>query len=216
MASQFVANLFSLEGKTAIITGGTGGLGKEMTVALAKAGAVIVSIEAPGDPNSAALAQAVKAAGSKLTAFECDLTNPKNLRGCYSSIWERGIEPDILLNCAGVMRRDACEDAKDEDIDLVSDLTFTSFISHGASADALQIIDINLKAVYISTQEVGRRLLHLQRPGKIINISSVTAFQANINTSVYSTTKGALTQMTKAFSNEWASRGIQVNNIAPG
>jgi 2-deoxy-D-gluconate 3-dehydrogenase len=59
-------------------------------------------------------------------------------------------------------------------------------------------------------------MLELERPGKIINIASVTSYQANINTSVYSSTKGAVLQMTKAFSNEWASRGIQVNGIAPG
>jgi 2-deoxy-D-gluconate 3-dehydrogenase len=73
-----------------------------------------------------------------------------------------------------------------------------------------------LKAVYISAQEVGRRLIELKRPGKIINVASVTAFQANLNTSVYAATKGGVVQMTKAFSNEWASKGIQVNGIAPG
>lgn len=73
-----------------------------------------------------------------------------------------------------------------------------------------------MKAVYVADQEFGRRLLALNRPGKIINICSVTAFQANRYTSVYCATKGAVLQMTKAFSNEWASRGIQVNCISPG
>ncbi|PVH75078.1 NAD(P)-binding protein [Cadophora sp. DSE1049] len=196
MTSQFLTNLFSLEGKTAIVTGGTGGLGKAMTIALAQAGAIIVSIQLPKDPNSAALAEAVAGVGSKVTPFECDLASPQDLRRCYASIWEAGFAPDVLLNCAGIIRRDACEDAKDEDIDL--------------------LFNINLKAVYISVQEFGRRLLHLKQPGKIINISSVTAFQANINTSAYATTKGGIVQMTKAFSNEWASKGIQVNSIAPG
>jgi 2-deoxy-D-gluconate 3-dehydrogenase len=120
MASQFLTGLFSLEGKTAIVTGGTGGLGKAMTVGLAKAGATIVSIELPNDPLSTKLAEEVAAVGSTVKAFTCDLANPKDLRRCYASIWENGITPDILLNCAGVMRRDKCEDAKDEDIDLVS------------------------------------------------------------------------------------------------
>jgi 2-deoxy-D-gluconate 3-dehydrogenase len=73
-----------------------------------------------------------------------------------------------------------------------------------------------VKSFYVSCQEFGRKLLSLNRPGKIINIASVTAFQANKNTSIYSTTKGAVVQMTKAFSNEWASKGIQVNCISPG
>jgi len=65
-------------------------------------------------------------------------------------------------------------------------------------------------------QEFGRKLLSLQRLGKITNIASVTSFQAGFNTSIYSTTKGAVLQMTKAFSNEWAGKGIQVNCINPG
>jgi 2-deoxy-D-gluconate 3-dehydrogenase len=119
MPSQYLTDLFSLEGKTVIVTGGTGGLGSTMTVALAKAGASIVSIELPGDPNSAILEEALAGVGSKVTAFHCDLADAKDLRRCYASIWEKGFNPDILLNCAGVMRRDKCEDAKDEDIDLV-------------------------------------------------------------------------------------------------
>jgi 2-dehydro-3-deoxy-D-gluconate 5-dehydrogenase len=132
MSSQFLTTLFALEGKTAIVTGGTGGLGKVMTVALAKAGAAIVSIEVPNDPNSALLSEAVVGAGSKITAFNCDLANPKDLRACYASIWDKGITPDILLNCAGVMRRDKCEDVNDDDLDLVSHLqSHLMVIDHG-------------------------------------------------------------------------------------
>ncbi len=65
-------------------------------------------------------------------------------------------------------------------------------------------------------QEFGRKLLSLNRPGKIVNIASITSYQAGFNTSIYSSTKGAVLQMTKAFSNEWAGKGIQVNAIAPG
>jgi 2-deoxy-D-gluconate 3-dehydrogenase len=218
MSSEFFASLFSLHGKTAIVTGGTGGLGKAMTVGLAKAGATIVSIELPNDPLSEKLVEEVTAAGSTVTAFHCDVANAKSLRQCYASIWEKGITPDILLNCAGVMRRDKIEDAKDEDIDLVShpSFTFHTVVDYDAYNTSCQLLNINLKAVYISAQEVGRRLIHLNKPGKIINISSVTSFQANVNTSVYSTTKGGVLQMTKALSNEWSSKGIQVNAIAPG
>lgn len=120
MGSQFLTSLFSLEGKTAIITGGTGGLGKAMTIGLAKAGARIVSIELPDDPNSAQLGKEVAAVGSAVTVFTCDLAKPKDLRACYASMWEKDIMPDILLNCAGIVRRGKCEDMADEDIDLVS------------------------------------------------------------------------------------------------
>jgi 2-deoxy-D-gluconate 3-dehydrogenase len=79
-----------------------------------------------------------------------------------------------------------------------------------------KLLGINLRATYISTQEFGRKLIELEKSGKVINIASVTAYHANINTSVYACTKAAVVQMTKAFSNEWASKGIQVNGIAPG
>ncbi|OJI98065.1 hypothetical protein ASPVEDRAFT_124583 [Aspergillus versicolor CBS 583.65] len=188
--------MFSLKGKTAIMTGATGGLGSSMALALAKAGASIVSIELPDDPNAGNLAKAISDAGSSLHAFYCDVGNAEQLRACFAQIWDAGAVPDILVNSAGIARRNKCEDATDAELDL--------------------LLDINVKSFYIACQEFGRRLLSLDRPGKIINIASVTAFQANKNTSIYSASKGAVVQMTKAFSNEWSSRGIQVNAICPG
>src|SRR4051812_19427863 len=79
-----------------------------------------------------------------------------------------------------------------------------------------QIFAINLKATYVAAQEFGRRLLNLKRPGKIINIASLTSFIGMYNVSAYASSKGGVLQMTKAFSNEWAAKGIQVNCICPG
>lgn len=79
-----------------------------------------------------------------------------------------------------------------------------------------KLLSVNVKAGYILMQEFGRRLLDAGKPGKIVNIASVTSFLAGFNTSVYASTKGAVLQMTKAFSNEWSMKGIQVNCIAPG
>lgn len=196
MTSQYLTQLFTLSGKTAIVTGGTGGLGLDMTVALAEAGADIVSIQLANDPRADLLSQACKSAGRKLTVFECDVADSKSLRECFARIWEAGVTPDILLNCAGINRRGKVEDLSDEDIDAV--------------------FAINLKASYVAAQELGKRLLHLNRPGKIINVASIISFIANINISAYACTKGGVLQMTKAFSNEWASKGIQVNCICPG
>lgn len=96
-----------------------------MTVGLATAGASIISVELPNDPNSSVLKDAVTAVGSTVQVFNCDVGNAKDLRDCYKRIWESGVVPDILLNCAGVMRRDKCEDVRDEDIDLVYVLPFS-------------------------------------------------------------------------------------------
>ncbi|RLL98501.1 hypothetical protein CFD26_105860 [Aspergillus turcosus] len=214
MASNYIQEMFSLNGKTAILTGATGGLGSAMAMALAKAGASIVSIELPNDPNSASLAKAITDVGSKFQAFHCDVGNIDALRACFAEIWAAGVVPDILVNSAGVMRRNQCENATDAELNLVG--SCFNLFAMLLYTYKVQLLDVNVKSFYVSCQEFGRKLLSLNRPGKIINIASVTAFQANKNTSIYSTTKGAVVQMTKAFSNEWASKGIQVNCISPG
>ncbi|KAK5191959.1 hypothetical protein LTR99_006697 [Exophiala xenobiotica] len=196
MASQYLTEMFSLEGKTAICTGATGGLGTAMSVALVKAGASIVSLELPDDPLSADFNKKIHDAGGKVSTFHCNLKDKDSIRSTFKAIWDSGVVPDILLNCAGVMKRNLCENATDDELDL--------------------LVDVNIKSFYVCMQEFGRKLLSLNRPGKIVNIASVTSYQAGFNTSVYSSTKGAVLQMTKAFSNEWASKGIQVNAIAPG
>ncbi|KAF2728100.1 2-deoxy-D-gluconate 3-dehydrogenase [Polyplosphaeria fusca] len=196
MDAAYLANLFTIQGKTAILTGATGGLGSAIALGLAKAGANIVSIEMPGDPNSNALQDLISQTKRQIVRFECELADAKSLRACWSGMWAEGVVPDVLVNVAGVMRRNRAEAATDEEIDA--------------------LMAINQRAIYINMQEFGKKCLELQRPGKIVNISSVTAFQANINTSAYGMTKAAVVQMTKAFSNEWAGRGINVNAIAPG
>jgi 2-deoxy-D-gluconate 3-dehydrogenase len=115
-----VASLFSLTGKTAIILGGTGGLGQVMTLALAEAGADIVSIELPNDSQSKTLSDSIQNVSRKISVFKCDISDSKSLRKTFSEIWAAGIVPDILLNSAGIQRRGKAEELSDEDIDDVS------------------------------------------------------------------------------------------------
>lgn len=115
-----VFEIFSLEGKTAICTGGTGGLGLSMSIALAEAGADIVSIQLSGDARSDMLKEGVAACGRKIRVFEANLADSAALRKCFADIWAAGIVPDILLNCAGINKRAKVEDFKDDDIDAVS------------------------------------------------------------------------------------------------
>ena len=116
-----VQELFSLAGKTAIVTGGTGGLGLAMSIALAEAGADIVSIQIPNDPRANLLEDAMKELGRELQVFETDVADSPKLRECFAKIWEAGVVPDILLNCAGINRRSQVENFTDEDIDAVSE-----------------------------------------------------------------------------------------------
>lgn len=99
-----VSKLFSLAGKTAIVTGATGGLGAAMTTALASAGADIVSIELPEDPGTQTIKDAVAKTGRTIRQYTCNIREPKSLRGVYQQLWSDGVKGDILLNCAGVQR----------------------------------------------------------------------------------------------------------------
>lgn len=98
---------------------GTGGLGLEMCVAMAESGANIVSVHLPDDPAQVKLEEAVAAVGGKVAAFAADVGDSQNLREAFNSIWEAGIVPDVLLNCAGLNRRGPIETMTDEKIDLV-------------------------------------------------------------------------------------------------
>jgi 2-dehydro-3-deoxy-D-gluconate 5-dehydrogenase len=191
-----ISQLFGLHGKTAIVTGGTGGLGTAMTAALASAGADIVSIELPNDPNSSRTAQVVKDCGQSYCKYECDMRDTKQIRSTYQRMWADGVTADIVLNCAGVQRRAEAVDFTDEDIELV--------------------LDVNVKATLVSCQEFAKKLLAEGQPGKIINIASIISFIGGKNILPYAASKGGVLQLTKALSNEWAEKGIQCNCIHPG
>ena len=119
MASSLPA-LFSLSSKTTIVTGGTGGLGLAMSIAMAEAGADIVSVQLPQDRHAEDLASAVDKLGRSLRVFECDVGDPVSLRRCFFQIWGSGVVPDILLNCAGIVGYGPAEDISDAEIDAVS------------------------------------------------------------------------------------------------
>lgn len=130
-------DLFSLKGKTVIATGATGGLGAEMCLSLAEAGANIVALLLPGDKATLALSNLITETGRSFISFECDVSNTSALREVFSKMWSCNIVPDILLNCAGLNRRHPIVDMTDANIDLVSfprserypEMQFTSCIN---------------------------------------------------------------------------------------
>lgn len=185
---------FSLEGKTAIVTGGAKGLCYSMAEALHDAGATVVLVDVLDLVEESAAVLGKK--GAPVYAVKGDLSDRESLKkACKEALELLGGRIDILLNGAGIQYRCVAEDFP---------------------ADRWQkILDINLSAVFFMSQEIGRVMLE-QGSGKIINIASMTSFMASVMIPAYSASKAGVAQITKALSNEWAGRGINVNAIAPG
>jgi 2-dehydro-3-deoxy-D-gluconate 5-dehydrogenase len=185
---------FDLSGKTALVTGGTRGLGRGMAEGLAEAGAKVVILGSSA--NVMKTAEELRAKGLDVTAVQGDLSARENIPALFNkAVAALGDRIDILLNNAGIQRRNRCEDFTLEDWDAV--------------------INVNLNAVFQLCQLAGRKMLE-QGGGKIINLASMLSFFGGFTVPAYAASKGGVAQLTKALSNEWASKNIQVNAIAPG
>jgi 2-dehydro-3-deoxy-D-gluconate 5-dehydrogenase len=185
--------LFDLSNKKAIVTGGSAGLGLGMAEALHDAGARIAIIDISLQANEVAEQMSVK--GSTVVAINADLSNRAELKRSFEEAVGQLGGIDIIINSAGTQKRHKCEDFPIEDWDIV--------------------IEVNLTAVFHLCQLAGRIMLQQGR-GKIINIASMLSFSGGITVPAYAASKGGVAQITKAFANEWARRGVNVNAIAPG
>ncbi|GEM46303.1 2-dehydro-3-deoxy-D-gluconate 5-dehydrogenase KduD [Deinococcus cellulosilyticus] len=188
-------NPFSLEGKTALVTGGTVGIGQGIAVALAQAGAN-VAITAFGNTDGETARQ-VKEAGQDFASISCDLSK-LDLSGMQDLVRdvERDLgKVDILVNNAGIIRREDAEKFGEDDWN--------------------EVIEINLNATWRMTRAAGAGMLQ-RGYGKIISIASLLSFQGGIRVPSYTASKHAVAGITKALANEWGSKGINVNAIAPG
>ncbi|KAI1391840.1 NAD(P)-binding protein [Hypoxylon trugodes] len=192
--------LFSLEGETALITGGTRGIGQAVAVGLAEAGADIILIQR--SEASVETKNAVEALGRNVHVYTADLSNKDDVEGLVPRILADGHTIRILVNCAGIQIRHAPE------------------VFPGA--DFRAVLNVNLDAVFTLCREAGAHMLSLEpsettgRRGSIINFASLLSFQGGLNVPAYAASKGAVTQLTKSFANSWAKRGVNVNAIAPG
>ncbi len=186
--------MFNLKGKKAIITGGNKSLGLGMTTALCEAGASVV-IFASSD-SVYAVADDLKAKGFDVHGVKVNLGDKAQIEEGFAKAMDIfGGELDILVNNAGIQRRNLSEDFLYED--------FTD------------VINVNLNAVFTLCQLAGRVMIKKGK-GKIINLASMLSFFGGQTVPAYAASKGAVAQLTKALSNEWASKGINVNAIAPG
>lgn len=190
-----VLNLFSLQGKTALVTGCKRGIGKAMAVALAEAGADVIGVSASLELSGSEVEKAVLATGRKFTAYQCDFGKREALHNFISTVLQDFPAIDILVNNAGTIMRKPAAEHPDAYWD--------------------EVIAINQTAQFILTREIGKKMIE-RGSGKVIFTASLLTFQGGINVPGYAASKGAVGQLTKAFANEWASRGVNVNAIAPG
>jgi 2-dehydro-3-deoxy-D-gluconate 5-dehydrogenase len=184
---------FGLSGKSALVTGSSAGLGAAIAVALAEAGADVLC---HGNSRPAGeTCRRVQAMGRRATAIQADLAQPSGAGELFEKA--RAVaEIDILVNNAGTIRRAPAQQFALEDWDLV--------------------LQVNLKSLFQLCQLAGREWIEQGKPGKIVNVASLLAFQGGITVPAYAAAKGGVAQLTKALANEWAARGINVNAIAPG
>ena len=190
-----VLDLFRLDGKIALVTGCKRGIGKAIAEALAEAGADIIGVSASLEPEGSDVERSVKATGRKFTAYRCDFKNRESLIAFIDQV--KGAHPviDILVNNAGTILRKPIADHPDEYWD--------------------EVVAVNQTAPFILTREIGKAMIE-RGSGKVIFTASLLTFQGGITVPGYAASKGAIGQLTKAFANEWASKGINVNAIAPG
>jgi 2-dehydro-3-deoxy-D-gluconate 5-dehydrogenase len=185
-----ILDRFSLKGKTALVTGSSRGLGAAIAIALAEAGAS-VAVHGCGAPAEATRSKI----GGNALAFSGDVADPEVCAHLVDETIRHFGALDILVNNAGIIRRSPAVDQSAEDWNAV--------------------LDVNLTSVFRLMQLAGRHML-ARGSGKVINIASLLSFQGGIFVPAYAAAKGGVAQLTKAFANEWASKGVNVNAIAPG
>ena len=184
--------LFSLQGRVAMVTGCNKGLGQGIALALAEAGADIVGVSRqPADDTR----QQVEALGKRFYSVEAELGHHSPTEIVNQAIAHAG-KLDILINNAGMIRRAPAIEFSEDDWD--------------------SVIDVNLKAAFFLAQQLAKHCIERKAPGKIVNIASLLSFQGGIRVASYTASKSGILGLTRLMANEWAAQDINVNAIAPG
>lgn len=186
--------LFDLHGKNALVTGGNRGLGYGIVEGLCEAGANVIILASSDSVFTAA--DDFRQKGFCVSGVKCDLSNKNDIDVAFGEIMELfDGKIDILVNNAGIQRRNRCEDFLASDWD--------------------DVLNVNLRSVFQLCQLAGRQMIK-NGGGKIINLASMLSFFGGFTVPAYAASKGGVAQLTKALSNEWASKNININAIAPG
>ncbi|MCT4686643.1 2-dehydro-3-deoxy-D-gluconate 5-dehydrogenase KduD [Vallitalea sp.] len=188
-----MANKFTLEGKVAIVTGCSTGLGQGMTLGLAEAGADIVGVDYVDAPETQ---EKVEALGRKYLGIKANLLTTEPIQGIVDQTVEKFGRVDILINNAGIIRREDSINFTEKDWD--------------------DVMNINVKTVFFFSQAVAKQFMKQKSGGKIINIASMLSFQGGIRVPSYTASKSGVMGITRLLANEWAKENININAIAPG
>lgn len=190
-----MATSFRLDGKTALVTGCKRGIGQAMALALAEAGADIIGISSTLELQGSEVEQGVQALGRRFSGYQCDFAKRDSLYAFIAAVKEDHPTIDILVNNAGTILRRPAAEHPDEYWD--------------------EVLEVNLSSQFVLSREIGKEMV-ARGSGKIIFTASLLTFQGGITVPGYAASKGGIGQLTMALSNEWASKGVNVNAIAPG
>ncbi|KAI5805877.1 hypothetical protein EDC01DRAFT_640673 [Geopyxis carbonaria] len=188
-----MSGLFDLSSQTALVTGGTRGIGRTMALALARAGADIVLVQR--DTSNTATQSEITALGRKCSIHVADLSSPSEVAAIFPAVTAT-TKITILLNCAGIQRRHPAHQFPDSDWN--------------------EVLQTNLSTVFALCRAAGAYWIAADMPGRIVNVASLLSFQGGFTVPAYSAAKAGVVGITKALSNEWAGKSIGVNAIAPG
>ncbi|HEX7613833.1 MAG TPA: 3-oxoacyl-[acyl-carrier-protein] reductase [Thermoanaerobaculia bacterium] len=186
---------FSLEGKVALVTGGSQGIGESIARALGAAGAHVV-VAARGEEKAATVAQVIAAAGGKAEALRLDVGDPASVSAAFKAVAEKHGKLDILVNNAGI--------------------TDDGLILRMSKESWDKVIATDLTGVFLCAQEAAKLMLKKRVAGRIVNITSVVGLMGNPGQTNYAAAKAGVVGFTKALAREIGSRGITVNAVAPG
>lgn len=184
--------LFNLGGKKALVTGGNRGIGKAISIGLAQAGAEVVIVSRSSAKD---VIEEIKKSGGQAHHYPCDLKSRASREEMIQKVLDEIGTINILVNNAGIQQRYPSEDFPLEAWD--------------------EVVEVNMTAAFHLCKLFGKRMLG-EGYGKIVNLASVISYQGGIYIPAYAASKAGVMNFTKTLSNEWASRGITVNCVAPG
>jgi 2-dehydro-3-deoxy-D-gluconate 5-dehydrogenase len=190
-----LSKLFNLKNKIALVTGCNKGIGKGMAIGLAEAGADIIGVSASMPLGDSEIREEVEKLGQKFTPYQADFSSRESIYQFLEKVKTDFPTIDILVNNAGTIMRKPAAEHPDDYWD--------------------KVMAINLDAQFIIAREIGAKMIE-NGSGKIIFTASLLTFQGGINVPGYAASKGAIGSLVKALANEWASKGVNVNAIAPG